>query len=253
MWRVIGASEQGTSHLQHNLPCQDAYAWQVIDGYLMIAVADGLGSAAKAEQASKAIVEEVLHLFADKHAAFAEEDNSKADKETLLRELFSESRALLEQIATIEASPLKDYASTLLVAILHENGFVAGQIGDGAMVAKLANDDLLLVHTPQQGEFVNETIPITADNALASLSLVSYQGKINAFSIFSDGLQNLALDMNKQTPYEPFFSPLFNIVSDSTLDTDCTSEQLAGFLRSERICQRTDDDKTLVLAAYVSE
>jgi serine/threonine protein phosphatase PrpC len=253
MWRVIGASEQGTSHIQHQLPCQDAYAWQVIDGYLMIAVADGLGSAIKAEQASKAIVEEVLHLFADKQAAFAQEDASDADKEAILRGIFSDSRALLEQIASIEASPLKDYASTFLVAILHPNGFVAGQIGDGAMVAKLENDALMLVNTPQQGEFVNETIPITADNALEALSIVSYQGKLKAFSVFSDGLQNLALDMNKKTPYEPFFSPLFNIVSDNSLDTDYTSEQLAGFLRSERICQRTDDDKTLVLAAYVSE
>ena len=55
MWRVIGASEQGTSHHQHDLPCQDAYAWQVIGDHFMIAVADGLGSAARAEQASKAL------------------------------------------------------------------------------------------------------------------------------------------------------------------------------------------------------
>lgn len=251
MWRVIGASEQGTSHVQHDLPCQDAYAWKVIDDYLMIVVADGLGSALRAEQASNAIAEEVQHLFVEKQAAFAQQAVSEEGQKAILRSIFVESRALLEQIASIEEAPLKDYASTLLVAILHPNGFVAGQIGDGAMVAKLEDDSLLLANTPQQGEYVNETIPITADNALNALSITAYQGKILAFSAFSDGLQNLALDSGNETPYVPFFRPLFNIVSDSTLDTDYTSGQLAGFLRSERICQRTDDDKTLVLAAYV--
>jgi hypothetical protein len=236
--------------VQHDLPCQDAYAWKVIDDYLMITVADGLGSALRAEQASNAIVEEVLHLFVEKQATFAP-DISEDDQKDILRHIFSEARALLEQIAAIEEAPLKDYASTLLVAILHPNGFIAGQIGDGAMVAKLEDDSLLLANTPQQGEYVNETIPITADNALDALSITVYQGKVQAFSAFSDGLQNLALDMSNETPYVPFFRPLFDIVSDVTLDTDYTSEQLAGFLRSERICQRTDDDKTLVLAAYV--
>jgi serine/threonine protein phosphatase PrpC len=251
MWQVIGASEQGTCHIQHELPCQDAYAWKVIDDYLVIAVADGLGSAARAEQASKAIVEEVLHLFSIKQPALTEIDSTENNHEEILGSIFAEARALLEQIASIEKESLKDYASTLLVAILHPNGFIAGQIGDGAMVAKLADDSLILVNTPQQGEYINETIPITADNALDALEITSYQGRIQAFSVFSDGLQNLALDMVNKTPYEPFFTPLYKIVSDISLDSDYTSKQLAGFLRSERICQRTDDDKTLVLAAYI--
>jgi hypothetical protein len=121
------------------------------------------------------------------------------------------------------------------------------------MVAKLVDDSLILVNTPQQGEYINETIPITADNALNALAIASYQGEIKAFSVFSDGLQNLALDMTNQTPYEPFFTPLFKIASDVSLDSDYTSAQLAGFLQSERICQRTDDDKTLVLAAYIPD
>lgn len=257
MWRVIGASEQGTSHVQHNLPCQDAFAWKIIDDTLMIAVADGLGSAIKAEQASKAIVEEALHLFSNKKfshkkVAFVQQQG-EADQADLLRGIFIEARTLLQQIATIEEAPLKDYASTFLVAILHPNGFIAGQIGDGAMVVKKADDSLMLVNTPQQGEYINETIPITADNALEALSISAYQGEIKAFAAFSDGLQNLALDMANQTPYEPFFTPLFKIASDTSFDTDYTSAQLAGFLRSERICQRTDDDKTLVLAACIPE
>jgi serine/threonine protein phosphatase PrpC len=252
MWRVIGASEQGTSHVQHNLPCQDAFAWKIVNGYLMIAVADGLGSAIKAEQASKAIVEEALHLFSNKQAAFAQQEKEE-DQADLLRSIFVEARSLLQQIATIEEASLKDYASTFLVAILHPKGFIAGQIGDGAMVVKKADDSLALVNTPQQGEYINETIPITADNALDALSISSYQGEIQAFAVFSDGLQNLALDMANQAPYEPFFTPLFKIASDVSFDTDYTSAQLAGFLRSERICQRTDDDKTLVLAACVPD
>ena len=62
IWRGVGASLCGTSHVSGGIPCQDAHYWQINDGDVLVAaVADGAGSAELAEVgaeiASRAVVE----------------------------------------------------------------------------------------------------------------------------------------------------------------------------------------------------
>jgi hypothetical protein len=51
-------------------------------------------------------------------------------------------------------------------------------------------------------------------------------------------------------PHLPFFEPLFAFVEASAPPKDGAqaSEALTAFLASPRVCERTDDDKALVLA-----
>ena len=58
----------------------------------------------------------------------------------------------------------------------------------------------------------------------------------------------LAMDMVAVKPYSPFFTPLFDFVSQVE-DPTTGNKQLANVPCSERIRQRTDDDLTLILAA----
>jgi len=51
-------------------------------------------------------------------------------------------------------------------------------------------------------------------------------------------------------PHQPFFSPLFRFVAQVT-DETVAQEELMEFLQSPRVTQRTDDDLTLLLAAFV--
>ena len=49
-WRVGEASVRGTSHEKKGQPCQDAHYWDTLpEGVLVVAVADGAGSAALGE------------------------------------------------------------------------------------------------------------------------------------------------------------------------------------------------------------
>jgi hypothetical protein len=67
--------------------------------------------------------------------------------------------------------------------------------------------------------------------------------------MFSDGLQRLALVYESQTAYTPFFEPMFSVLRKADLAAcDTLSDQLARFLSSPKVNERTDDDKTLVLA-----
>ena len=70
--------------------------------------------------------------------------------------------------------------------------------------------------------------------------------------MFSDGLQRLALDFAKTIPFEPFFQGLFpSVRAMSADDGEKLTQSLTDFLNSPRINERTDDDKTLILATRV--
>src|SRR4051812_48827917 len=50
MWRYSAAKATGTSHNKLGTPCQDRFACKITEsGYMLIAVADGAGSASKAD------------------------------------------------------------------------------------------------------------------------------------------------------------------------------------------------------------
>ena len=62
--------------------------------------------------------------------------------------------------------------------------------------------------------------------------------------MLTDGIQLLAVRYADNTAHEPFFEPLFEFAENP----NSSNAELEEFLRSERVCERTDDDKTLVLA-----
>jgi hypothetical protein len=69
-------------------------------------------------------------------------------------------------------------------------------------------------------------------------------------ALLTDGLQTIALNYQQHTAYEPFFKGLFAPLR--TAEEGCSrelSESLAAFLASPRVNEKTDDDKTLVLAS----
>ena len=75
----------------------------------------------------------------------------------------------------------------------------------------------------------------------------TFPGPVSLVAALTDGLLRLVLDLNRNVPHRPFFEPLVEFASDVS-DPAAAEAQLADFLASDRVCARTDDDKTLVLA-----
>ena len=63
----------------------------------------------------------------------------------------------------------------------------------------------------------------------------------------SDGLIRLALNLPYYSPYAPFFAPLWDFAARSE-SSQVYNQKLIEFLKSDRVCSRTDDDKSLVIA-----
>jgi hypothetical protein len=99
---------------------------------------------------------------------------------------------------------------------------------------------------------------LTSPHGLETAQIKLWREEIVNVAVLTDGLQMLALNMIvgdggsvTAIPHKPFFLPLFEFVANAE-DKILAKEQLHRFLSSERITQRTDDDLTLVLAAFSS-
>jgi len=77
---------------------------------------------------------------------------------------------------------------------------------------------------------------------------------VQRLAVFTDGLQRLAINMAAQTPHEPFFARFFSILAKASLqDEEQLQDALETFLKSQPVEERTDDDRTLVLATLMAQ
>ena len=248
-WQVIGAAVQGLSHQKQGLPCQDALKYRCLPGGIfLVTLADGAGSAIHAELGAQAAVQASVDWL----IASLENDQpiECCEWTEVIWESFQNARTALEKLGEENDEPLRSFATTLTCLVATPERLVVGQLGDGAVVAAGEKGDLNTVTTLQRGEYANETNFLTQDQALDLVAIQVIDEQVQALAVMSDGLTRLALKRPNNEPHTPFFKPLFAFVESSATSSDPAqgNEALMEFLASPRVCERTDDDKALVLA-----
>jgi hypothetical protein len=241
MWKCVSASVIGTSHVTQGLPCQDAHGIVSLDnGVLIVAVADGAGSAKRSDEGSRLAVETSTQYLADQVQVTQPETSE--DCEVLLDDAVANARAALQKLAP--GDQVSDLATTLLLAIVTDRWLSTIQVGDGAVVCR-SPSGLRVLSELGQGEYINETTFLTSSDYLSRLHRVTVPSKdVRGLAMLTDGIELLALRYVDNTAHEPFFSTMFEFAENPS----STKAELEEFLQSERVCDRTDDDKTLVLA-----
>ena len=247
-WQVVGASTSGTSHTRVGIPCQDAHGYRVSGDLVIAAVADGLGSAPKADEGARLAVEIALDSLSK--AIGTALPNNPEGWTQVLQDAFLHAHECLRETAEKSVTPVRDYGTTLITVAIAKDWLAIGHIGDGAVVAALDDGTIETVSAPQRGEYANEVAPLTAPDALKMVRFYVQQGSVKAIALLTDGLQNLCINMATTRPYEPFFIPFFDAVGQE-IDTVEVSQQLACFLGTESVCRKTDDDKTLVVVGKI--
>lgn len=245
-WRIIGASVPGTLHLRKQLSCQDAFFFKrMSQNQAIVAIADGAGFAERSgEGAQIAARQAVLSMsrYVQKQAA-----PGTGDLKALMNQVFAETRERLLQVAATANEKPEVFSTTLTVAYAFEEGLVVGQLGDGLVIAEALSGSLFLAAQPQRGEYANQSIFITKNDALDYVKVEIFDEPVRAVVLITDGLLRLAVGLPGYRPFEPFFRPLIEFASEWEED-DAAHIQLNDFLASPRVCDRTDDDKTIVLA-----
>ena len=251
-WSHAQACAIGTSHAKSGAPCQD-YASAVLrdqggSELLVVVVCDGAGSAAHSDVASHRVACELTELV----FAHLDEGARVAD---LTREIVmgwvEQVRDDLAQHAREFKRTLRDYACTLLCAIVGEDAAAFFQIGDGAIVVSHGTEDgWSWVFWPQHGEYMNSTNFVVSANMPEVLEFELAPRRVDELAVFTDGIENLVLQFANKSVHAAFFDQMFEPLRRAGT-AGCDERLCAGlaqYLSSPTICSKTDDDKTLVMA-----
>lgn len=250
-WRAVAASITGASHEVSQAPCQDSHRLEILsqNGPVVVLIAsDGAGSATRSEEGSTRACEELL----DNIRLYVLEGRKVKDisRDTALSWIENAAEAV-QQAADREGTPLREFACTLVAAVVSDEHAVFIQIGDGAIVFWAhGEDDWCIASWPQHGEYLNTTRFLTEAASREGFEFTSVALPVYEVAVFTDGIEALVLHYASQTVHSPFFDGMFPAVraADQAGFSADLSEQLARYLASPAITERTNDDITLLMA-----
>ena len=100
---------------------------------------------------------------------------------------------------------------------------------------------------PAKGEYGNETFFITDDTVLDQLHVREIEMP-DEVTLFTDGLESIALDLKNKEVYHPFYDSFYRVLNQrkAGFQSDL-AEGLASWMQTDLVTNRTDDDKSLVL------
>lgn len=238
-WRMVGASRRGRSHAHTGLPRDDDFGLACFNGWSMLAVADGAGSAPFSRKGSAIACETALNACRAQLAALPRLDeifnglNPASDswKSEAYKVAYSvlphaafEAYKAIKKEAQERGREAKNYATTLLLAMTKK--FPAGwivmsfQVGDGAMALLTKSGSLKkseLLAEPDEGEYGGQTRFITMKDIFTSESLmqrlrINLAPDLKAVILMSDGVSDAkfsALDnLRSQSHWADFWFDL---------------------------------------------
>jgi hypothetical protein len=248
MWKLVFCSVQGTSHERAGQPCQDYCAGQIIASacgdVLIAACADGAGSAELSDVGAKLAVEAFLKN-ATGELSKGDAGASAPDRSVILGWM-ADIRRQIEAEATARQATPRQMACTLLAAMVGPTWSVFTQIGDGVIVFD-APEGFQFAFWPESGEYINTTRFLTDADYEAHVGIDHLERCVCDVAMLTDGLQMLALSYAEGRVHNKFFGPMLDALRNAPADQSVQSG-LVAFLGSKRVNERTDDDKSLVLA-----
>jgi len=237
-WRIASARRTGEAHARRGERGQDAFRAVTAGRALVAAVCDGAGSAprggAGAALAARAAVAAAAAALAGGGAVAAVDDAAA----------LGWGRAAAARLHAAGA-PVRDLATTLLLVACDGDAALAVHAGDGAAVIR-GEDGWRALSWPEGGAHAAETRFLTEDPP--PLRLSRRDGPVTAVALLTDGLERLVLDFAAQAPHGPFFDRMTRPLTAPGRDR-ALSRALGDWLGGQAVAARTDDDRTLVLAA----
>lgn len=249
IWKVIGQSVIGASHVQSGKACEDAVNYSIVnkntDEEVLIGfISDGAGSASYAAKASEFTVQKSVRIVEEWLV------NQIVIDENHLWELAENIYDSLDELARQHQVVLNEFSCTLLGFVILPERACFLQIGDGAIVRNNGNGHFNYIWWPHNGEYQNTTTFLIDDLNFRNLKIKIIEEKITEVAVFTDGLQMLALNNESESVHQPFFNDLFKWLKMANNEDHISilNNKLIDYLSSNTINSRTDDDKTLLLA-----
>lgn len=238
----------GTAHqAKKDGVCQDASDVVVLkNGWVIAAIADGLGSAKKSEVGSTTAVKTVLSFVSENHPDKWHEESLMSLLRTAYHKALKTIRALSEE----NQDELCDYDTTLTTVIYNGTNVVYGHAGDGGIIALSSYGDYSVLTEAQKGEAFNETSPLRAGPESWFFGVAKED--VCSLIMMTDGIFDVAypwlLAKTDQPIYVNYVRPFMdiNILKVSTpADFENAQAEITEFFKGPYSKQITDD-KTIV-------
>lgn len=240
---VVSSSVPGVRHRQHGIGCHDKYeSKELLNGLLIIAMADGAGSAKEAETGAQLAVQVAVEGLARNLA-----QPQLRPGHDLLRSALHEAWMAVQKQASQLAVSASDLASTMLLVTATPTEIWSLQIGDGAIVVRGKDRVLHRLGQAQRGEFANETSFLVSPDAILNASAAHFAGAWSELAVLTDGLEVISTSPGASEPHGPFFHPVFDFVASAN-DLRQAEADLHEFLTTPPVSELADDDLALVLA-----
>lgn len=252
MWKFVHRSVIGTSHQRVGAELQDCNLVANItdrsgSSWLCCLIADGAGSSRHGYCGADI----ALYKLRDYIGDYLKTTEKPVFTKEQIVEGIQLVRAELSETARVKHHSIREYATTLVGAIIGESSACFFQIGDGATVATVRAVSGV-VFWPEESSFANSTFFITDSDFENHLQFYYAKCRVDELAMFTDGLQRLALAQESRSVFLPFFEPMMAVLRKiSPNDAAKLNDQLESFLGGPAVNARTDDDKTLVLATRI--
>ena len=219
------------------------------DNFLVAIISDGAGSAKFSSVGSRLAVECFARCAISYLRGRQSLDSITRD---LMRDWMDEIRNRIFHSAELRATePQADGRNSDRSARLLQSGDRLSRWRWGVCPAEEGKQLWEVPSWPAHGEYATSTYFVT-DDPEPRLQFNSIDGEFSELAMFSDGIERLALDFMNKSASDRFFDPMFAPLAKLGPGRDRgLSVSLRQYLDSPRILERTDDDKSLLLARRV--
>jgi hypothetical protein len=248
-WAWMSALQKGTSHEKTGTRLQDALTVSSVKvgevDWIYAVISDGAGSAQYGGEGASIICRTISTCIRNHFSSISEIPSIE-----VIESWLDMARDRISYAASRRGLTSRDFAGTLLLII--SNGFetFSVHVGDGSIVVQdELSGEWYCMSWPNHGEYASMTYFLT-DEIQINVRYSQTSLPIKSLAIFSDGLERLALEFSKKTPFPAFFNALAKPLNDSKLTGKnfSLSKALKTYLNSDAVNSRTDDDKSLIFA-----
>lgn len=182
---AYGISQAGRSHVERDLPCQDSNCVvpAAEDGTWVAVIADGVGSAPRADVGSRIAAREAASFCAE----HLPPDRSLTGTYSMVRTAMNYALKQVLRRAEADGEPSASYDTTLTLAIYDGARVIYGHAGDGGLFALRSDGGLVEVTTPQHGPDGETVIPLSG--GYAGWEIGTYPHDVAALLLATDGMR----------------------------------------------------------------
>lgn len=277
---IVAASKRGRSHAQEGKPRDDYFRMEHMDnGWYIMAVADGAGSAKYSRQGSKIACDESVSYCMSKlgqSKAFEDaigiyshlHDTTEEDaRKTVGNHIYDivgtaafKAHKAIQAEAALTKQPIKLYATTLLLTICKKfsfGWFVASfWVGDGAICLYDKNAHTAkILGVPDEGEYAGQTRFLTMSEIFKDTTALYQRLRFNivddftALFLMSDGVSDpkFETDANLNNPdkWDALWDDLKENGVELTDDNEASKDQLLDWL--DFWSPGNHDDRTIAI------